>query len=202
MLTIFLEKDDGKQEYDVLAERAMNGLPVNPNGLRLFDFDIPDSLLRSPVLGDLFLSLLHTHKPVSIDLPELYLTDKDTAQMAKMIAFSANLLPNIVVRTNSLAFLYTINNCIVAFHQWLPSLNDHPIWKEYPISCHLSSKKVDAYIGDECVMFSTDNVMNDGSILMQIDEGRVGKQLGQLQTDFNYLFATVYYVNDKKEHRE
>jgi ABC-type dipeptide/oligopeptide/nickel transport system ATPase component len=121
-----------------------------------------------------------------IEEPEAHLHPSAQVAMVNLLTYLVNKGFRVLVTTHSLTVLYTLNN-LTAAYQLLPgqSFADMP-----PQNIRLNPDDLSAYLftgeGVEEVMYKTDE-------LRQIDEGRLGEVLGNLQVEFNRIVARAAY---------
>lgn len=133
-------------------------------------------------------SLKQDERPIflHIEEPEAHLHPSAQVAMVHILAYLVNQGFRVLVTTHSLTVLYTINNLMAAY-QMLPGKTYEDVPAE---NVRLSPDDLSAYLftgeGVEEVMYKTDE-------LRQIDEGRLGEVLGNLQIEFNRIAARATY---------
>jgi hypothetical protein len=121
-----------------------------------------------------------------IEEPEAHLHPSAQVAMVHLLAYLVNKGFRVLVTTHSLTVLYALNNLMAAY-QMLPGKKYDDVPSE---NVRLNPDDLSAYLftgeGVEEVMYKTDE-------LRQIDEGRLGEVLGNLQVEFNRIVARATY---------
>ncbi|MGC1376332.1 MAG: ATP-binding protein [Anaerolineales bacterium] len=127
-----------------------------------------------------------------IEEPEAHLHPSAQVAMVHLLAYLVNKGFRVLVTTHSLTVLYALNNLMAAY-QMLPD-------KTYPDvpaeNVRLNPDDLSAYLftgdGVEEVSYPMDG-------LRQIEEGRLGEVLGDLQVGFNRILAYATYEGNEKD---
>ncbi|MCA9937861.1 MAG: ATP-binding protein [Anaerolineales bacterium] len=117
---------------------------------------------------------------IHIEEPETHLHPAAQVAIVKMLAFLVNRGFKLVITTHSLELLYAINNLILAYQR----LGESELQNGFPSSqVRLNPENVIAYLFTDGTAYP---VMTESS---QIDEGVLGRVLGNLEIEFNHLMA-------------
>lgn len=117
---------------------------------------------------------------IHIEEPETHLHPAAQVAIVKMLAFLVNRGFRLVITTHSLELLYAINNLILAFQR----LGESELQNGFPSpSVRLNPEDVMAYLFADG---TAQAVMTESN---QIDEGILGRVLGNLEIEFNRLMS-------------
>lgn len=114
-----------------------------------------------------------------IEEPEAHLHPAAQVAIVKLLTYLVNHGIRVVITTHSLTVLYALNNLTLAYRQ----LEDKEAERVPEPSVRLAPDKLAAYLFADG---KVENIVNESG---QIDEGLLGRVLGDLQVEFNRLMA-------------
>ena len=144
-------------------------------------------------------------KYLHVEEPEAHLHPKAQEALVQVLAYLVNKGVHVLITTHSLTILYAINNLILAYqklgrekdahlkNRWFSNLNPGVRLDPYQVSAYLFLEAADAApelaptSSVEDLMYEADESLPNRPRLRQIDEGRLGEVIGNLQRQFNRL---------------